>query len=168
NNKNKPLFEKWVHGMDIKNANLMIRAIESPKKHEEKKENKKNNSNVNTFDALKNLNEFGEYYESEEDYESEDLSDSPENDDDEVDPFDPMQRTFLLNWEESKTNSPLEMLKNDPDVWKMSKSERITLHDFWRQNLNDEHVKELARLQTSHDEARKEVDNIYNESRKKI
>ncbi|CAG8640251.1 1615_t:CDS:10 [Funneliformis mosseae] len=89
-------------------------------------------------------------------------------DDEYVEPIYDSMQSFLLNWSEPTTNRPLEELKDDTNIWNMSEAERITLHDFWRQEFNLECIEDLARLQKTHDEKRKEVENVQNERRKKI
>jgi hypothetical protein len=133
--------------MDIKNIKSMIQAMKNLK--QQRKEKKKDNSNINRYKVLEEFEYYGDY--------GDHLSD-----------IDPMQQSFLLNWQEPKTNRSLEVLKSDPNIWEMSQTERVTLHDFWRQELNVEFVEKLAQLQKTHDEKRKEVEDIHSERRKKI
>jgi len=157
--RNEPVFEQWLHGMDIKRAKSMIQAMENSKQKQPPKDKKKGKSNPNIYSVLDNYDEFGDYY---------DFEDYNNSSDEYYEPIYDSVQNFLSNWQEPTTNRPLEVLKNDSNVWQMSKTERITLHDFWRYELNIESVEELAQLQKTHDEKRKEVENIHNERRKKI
>ncbi|GES78947.1 P-loop containing nucleoside triphosphate hydrolase protein [Rhizophagus clarus] len=164
--RHQTLFDKWLHGVDIKNARSIIKATENSKKpHKEKKNNK---SNTNVYDVLANYDdELKEYYRPEENDSFFDDEDEEYYDDyDQIDT--PIQQIYLANWQEPKTNRPVEELKNDTNIWRMSTTERVTLHDFWRHELNLENVESLARLQRIHDEKRKEIDDIHSERRKKI
>lgn len=162
--KNQSLFDKWLHGVDIKNARAILKATENSKQL--RKEKKNNNTNTNVYDALANYDdELKEYYKPEESdsfFEDEEYYDDYEQ----IDP--PIQQNYLANWQEPKTNRPLEELKNDTNIWRMSTTERVALHDFWRHELNLENVESLANLQRIHDEKRKEIEDIHSERRKKI
>ncbi|CAG8476927.1 30534_t:CDS:10 [Gigaspora margarita] len=46
-------------------------------------------------------------------------------------------QNWLLSWVKPKGNRSLKDLKDDPNVWQMSKVERIKLHDFWKEILSD-------------------------------
>src|SRR5205807_8396569 len=107
--KNQTLFDKWLHGLDIKNAKLMIQAMENLKRQrEEKKKERKNKLNINIYSALMDENEHDELEEDDH------LSDDNQ--------FDPIQQRFLLDWQEPKTDRSLELLRNDSNIWKMSKA----------------------------------------------
>ncbi|CAI2179568.1 15854_t:CDS:10 [Funneliformis geosporum] len=151
--RNKTIFEQWLEGRDIKRAKSMIHAMKNPRQQRQLKGKEKQSSNLNSYGILDNIDEFYYEFDDEDEY---------------VEPIYDSMQSFLLNWSEPTTNRPLEELKDDTNIWEMSETERITLHDFWRQELNLECVEDLARLQKTHDEKRKEVDNIHNERRKKI
>lgn len=159
--KNQTLFDKWLHGVDIKNARAMLKATEDSKQLRKGKKN--NNTNTNVYDALANYDdELNEYYKPEDSdsfFEDEEYYDDYEQND---------PQAYLANWQEPKTNRPLEELKNNTNIWRMSTTERVALHDFWRHELNLENVESLANLQRIHDEKRKEIEDIHSERRKKI
>ncbi|CAG8436405.1 920_t:CDS:10 [Rhizophagus irregularis] len=63
--KNQTLFDKWLHGVDIKNARAMLKATEDSKQLRKGKKN--NNTNTNVYDALANYDdELNEYYKPED------------------------------------------------------------------------------------------------------
>ncbi|CAB5368199.1 unnamed protein product [Rhizophagus irregularis] len=123
--KNQTLFDKWLHGVDIKNARAMLKATEDSKQLRKGKKN--NNTNTNVYDALANYDdELNEYYKPEDSdsfFEDEEYYDDYEQND---------PQAYLANWQEPKTNRPLEELKNNTNIWRMSTTERVALHDFWR------------------------------------
>ncbi|CAG8775684.1 1294_t:CDS:1, partial [Dentiscutata heterogama] len=52
-------------------------------------------------------------------------------------------RNWLLSWVKPEGNRPLEDLKDDSNVWQMSRAERIKLHDFWKESIQSEYLEEL-------------------------
>ncbi|CAG8498535.1 6255_t:CDS:10, partial [Acaulospora morrowiae] len=122
------IFEQWIHGVDLQEAQKLQKKLQNRPKNKEK-------SHKNKFEVLS------------EDYEF---------------------LNWLDSWRMPETARSLEELKDVYDVWNMSKAERVILHDFWREELHSESVKELARIRKSHDQIRGEIEKIKNEKRRDI
>ncbi|CAI2183176.1 1421_t:CDS:2, partial [Funneliformis geosporum] len=75
-------------------------------------------------------------------------------------------RNSLKEIEKPETNRPLELLLNINSIWKMSRMERITLHDYWRIKVSQESKEILSRLQTMYDRIRNEWSDVYDEGRR--
>ncbi|CAG8676728.1 2955_t:CDS:2, partial [Acaulospora colombiana] len=72
-------------------------------------------------------------------------------------------QSWLRSWEIPKGKRSLEELKDDCDVWKMSKTERVTLHDFWKENIYLENIEKLEKLKKKHDRQRDKIERIHDE-----
>ncbi len=144
--RNLPTFEKWLKGQDIEVIRARQKILLNPPKN--KKQKKK--SNKNSYDALK---EGGN---------EEDSSDNVKSQTD----HETIQ--WIKGYKEPKTNRPLNELLNTNSIWRMSRVERKNLHDYWRTKIQEELINELSFLQKSHDEKRQEMNDIYDEGRRRI
>ncbi|CAI2182855.1 2804_t:CDS:10, partial [Funneliformis geosporum] len=142
---NIPIFEKWLKGMDIEMINSRKNILLNTQQMNEKKKKKSTN---NKFVFLDN-----------------DESETDSSDDDESQ-TDHETIQWILDYEEPETNRPLELLLNINSIWKMSRMERITLHDYWRIKVSQESKEILSRLQTMYDRIRNEWSDVYDEGRR--
>ncbi|CAG8719623.1 4995_t:CDS:10, partial [Gigaspora margarita] len=107
------------------------------------KRNMKAKANVNKFDALRHLNN------KEDTKNIEKIKDSKD-------------------FENFKRNRSLKDLKTDPNVWQMSKDERIKLHDFWKESVQSEYIVKLVEIKGKYEKKKKDIDKIYDEIRRQI
>ncbi|CAG8617771.1 554_t:CDS:10, partial [Funneliformis mosseae] len=146
--KKRPLFERWVNGEDIEIIRRTQKAFSNqPQKN---KKNKKDPSS-NTYDALKVEDEIKEI-----------TSDDVETQTD----YKTLQ--WIKDYVVPKTNRTIEELLSSYSIWQMSRVERRKLTDYWSTKIRDELIEELSNLQNSHDNQRKEMDEIYDEGRRRI
>ncbi|CAH1759698.1 5746_t:CDS:10, partial [Entrophospora sp. SA101] len=82
--------------------------------------------------------------------------------------IDPELKEFISCWKEPKGDRPIEELIKEANVWKMSIIERIKLHDFWLDRLHDHWIDLLYRYKRSYEGFAKQVDEIYNQNRRRI
>ncbi|CAG8526836.1 2633_t:CDS:10, partial [Gigaspora rosea] len=82
--------------------------------------------------------------------------------------YDSYVQNWLLNWTRPTSDRSLEELKLDPNIWKMSNSERATLYSFWKEEIQAESFDELDKTQKLFEMKLKEVEEIYNEGRRQI
>ncbi|GES76034.1 P-loop containing nucleoside triphosphate hydrolase protein [Rhizophagus clarus] len=148
NNKQskKDPFDEWIRGGDIRIINKRKKFLLNPSKSD-KKNKKKPNQNI--FGIL-----------TTEDYDV-DISDNESQ-------VDYYTIEWIKNYEEPKSDRPLEELLNDYSVWKMSMVERERLHDHWRTKIYKKIVEKLSKLQKRYEENRKEIDNIHDEGRRQV
>ncbi|CAH1761849.1 12644_t:CDS:10 [Entrophospora sp. SA101] len=76
--------------------------------------------------------------------------------------------SYLIDWTEPKRDRNLEELLQDTNIWRMSQKERLTLHDFWKQEINKELTEELSNLQRQYKENAKELERIFDQGRKLV
>ncbi|CAB4384074.1 unnamed protein product [Rhizophagus irregularis] len=146
--KRKDPFDEWIEGGDIRIINKRKELLLNPPKNDKK--NKKN-PNKNTFDILK-VEETGDHMDT-------------SNDGSQVDYY---TIQWIENYNEPKTNRPLNVLLYDRSVWKMSMLERQKLHDHWRTKIYKEIVEKFSELQKRHEEIRQEINGIYDEGRRQV
>ncbi|GBB94416.1 hypothetical protein RclHR1_02350015 [Rhizophagus clarus] len=149
-NKKHP-FDEWVKGIDIETIKKRKKLLLKPPKSNEK--NDKSRANQNIFELLKNeetnINEPGTSTSNESQIDNEMIN-------------------WIKNYNEPKTNRPLNELLNDYSIWRMSIAERKKLYDHWRTNIYKGKVGILTKLQKKHEEKCKEVNNIYDEGRRQV
>ncbi|KAJ3289717.1 hypothetical protein HK104_007279 [Borealophlyctis nickersoniae] len=63
---------------------------------------------------------------------------------------------------------PIEDLLRDPNVWEMSRPERLRLHDHWRESKRQLIVEYLETLSAQLREITKTVDNLHTETRRNV
>ncbi|CAG8518815.1 4362_t:CDS:10 [Funneliformis mosseae] len=141
---NLPIFEKWLKGIDIDMIYARKNILLNPKQMNGKKKKRPTNN---------------KYVFLEDDDSETDSSDDESQTDHEM-------IQWILDYEEPETDRPLELLLNINSIWKMSRMERITLHDYWRIKVNQESKEILSRLQTMYDRIRNEWSEIYDEGRR--
>ncbi|RIA89999.1 hypothetical protein C1645_805971 [Glomus cerebriforme] len=147
--KKSSIFEKWVKGDDIIAINKRKEMFLNLRNN--KKKNDKKGTNKNTYDVLKeNLAEDNEMY----------------SDDDESQ-FDYETMEWIENYNESKTDRSLDELLKNYSIWKMSKIERLKLHDYWRTSIYQKFERKISDLQKKYELERQEMDNIYDEERRR-
>jgi hypothetical protein len=146
--KRKDPFDKWIEGSDIRIINKRKELLLNPPKNDKKNKKK---PNQNTFELL-----GGKVTEDHMD-----ISD----DESQVDYF---TIAWIKNYQEPKTNRPLNMLLYDHSIWRMSIVERQKLHDYWRTKIYGEIVEKLSELQRKHEEIRQEINEIYDEGRRQV
>ncbi|CAG8442461.1 13677_t:CDS:10 [Ambispora gerdemannii] len=142
-NKNaKNSFDYWAQYQDIKLGEQMKKGI-----------NKKKANSIahdNPFNALGNDDD-----EVDEDQIIEDLENENEI-------------TYWENWEPPKGNRKIDVLMDGVDIWQMSKVERKKILDHLKEQIFNECIETLKDLQTRHEEKRKEIENVYDETRRRI
>ncbi|CAG8648533.1 16749_t:CDS:2, partial [Funneliformis mosseae] len=136
--KKRPLFERWVNGENIEIIRRTQKAFSNPP--QKNKKNKKDPS-PNTYDALKVEDEIEEI-----------TSDDGETQTD----YKTLQ--WIIDYVVPKTNRTIEELLSTYSIWQMSRSTKV----------RGELIEELSNLQNSHDNQRKEMDEIYDEGRRRI
>ncbi|CAG8587545.1 4956_t:CDS:10, partial [Diversispora eburnea] len=156
NGKNKTkttsIIEQWLNGDDLTAARKLKESLMNPSKKSKKEGKKEEKAETNRFMVL---------------------------DDDATNEFMPLDNlftedpnTFLKNWirtwQMPNTKRSLEELKFDCNVWRMSKEERIKLHDFWREEINSETIEELSDIQERYVKKKKEIEDVYNEGRRQV
>jgi hypothetical protein len=145
NKKKKNIsFEKWVKGVDIATINRRKKLVLKPPK------NDKIRKNQNIFELL------GE--------ETKDKASTSSNESQ----IDNDMINWIKNYQEPKTNRPLNELLNDHSIWRMSVVERKKLHDHWRIIIYNETVGKLTRSRKRYEEKCKEINDIYDEARRKV
>ncbi|RHZ77953.1 hypothetical protein Glove_168g248 [Diversispora epigaea] len=92
-----------------------------------------------------------------------DDSDFNEEDSDEVE-----FKNWIQTWKMPTTRRSLEVLKDDWNVWGMSKEERVKLHDFWREEINFGTIGELSNIHERYVNKKKDLEDIYNEGRRQV
>ncbi|CAG8561182.1 11716_t:CDS:10, partial [Acaulospora morrowiae] len=140
------IFEQWVRGLDLQEAQMLQQKLQNKLKNKEY-------FHENKYEPLSGV--------SEKEEDALDIYDY-------IDEKDHKFLNWLSSWRMPKSTRSLDELKDVYDVWNMSKAERVILHDFWREELHSESVKELARIRKSHDKIRGEIEKIYNEKRRNI
>ncbi|PKY21705.1 hypothetical protein RhiirB3_525223 [Rhizophagus irregularis] len=75
---------------------------------------------------------------------------------------------WIKNYNKPKTDRPLNVLLNDYLIWRMSVVERKKLHDHWRAIIYKQTVEKLSRSQKYYETKCKEINNIYDESRRQV
>jgi hypothetical protein len=143
-------FEEWVKGTDITIINKRKKLLLNPPKSNNKIDRSRP-PNKNTFDLLKQGDTAGT---------SSNSSNESQIDNDII--------NWIKNYSEPKTNRTLKELSKDYSIWRMSIVERKRLHDQWRTNIYKGNVGKFSSLQKKHEEKRKEVDDIYGESRRQV
>jgi hypothetical protein len=145
--KKKSIFERWLKGEDINVINRRKWSIKNLQQNIKKKNAK--GSYYNTFEVL------------------DDNKEESSNDDEiKVDYVDYDTIHWVENYEEPKTDRPIEELLKNCKIWKMSRVERMKLHDHWRTILYKRVEENLSYLQETYDKTRQESDNNYNEMRR--
>ncbi|GBC05064.1 hypothetical protein RclHR1_00600027 [Rhizophagus clarus] len=142
----KDPFDEWIRGGDIRIINKRKQLLLNPSKSDKKNEK---TQNQNIFGIL-----------TTEDYDV-DISDNESQ-------VDYYTIKWIKNYEEPKSDRPLEELLNDYSIWKMSMVERERLYDHWRTKIYKKFVEKLSKLQKRFEEIRKEIDNIHDEGRRQV
>ncbi|PKY47020.1 P-loop containing nucleoside triphosphate hydrolase protein [Rhizophagus irregularis] len=139
-------FERWVNGEDITVINK--RKLDFINlRNNIKKNNDAKGSYHNTFEVLE----------------------EGSNDDEiQVDYVDYDTINWVENYEEPKTDRPIEVLLSDYSIWKMSKVERLKLLDYWRKTIYQRFEQRLSNLQKMYDEKRQEMDDMINKGCKQV
>ncbi|RGB37023.1 P-loop containing nucleoside triphosphate hydrolase protein [Rhizophagus diaphanus] len=75
---------------------------------------------------------------------------------------------WIKNYQEPKTDRPLDELLIDHSIWRMSKKERKRLHDHWRTKIYKQIVEKFSELQKRHEKIRQEINRIYDEGRRRV
>ncbi|CAG8471028.1 5060_t:CDS:10 [Dentiscutata erythropus] len=133
-----------------------------------------NESNINTSETLKYLNNEEEFStEVIEDSETERNMDDNEDNEEEfatkdIDDSENLMLNWLLSWVKPEGNRPLEDLKDDPNVWQMSRVERIKLHDFWKESIQSDYIEQLVNIKKQYEEKKNTIDKIYDEKRRQV
>ncbi|KAJ3035349.1 hypothetical protein HDV00_004049 [Rhizophlyctis rosea] len=70
------------------------------------------------------------------------------------------------NYYDSDRNRPLSLLLTDPNPYQMSRHERLTLHNHWRQTLTNQSLAHLDALSSQLQSLTHEIDALHNESRR--
>jgi hypothetical protein len=142
--KKKSSFEKWIKGVDIVTINRKKKLILKPQK------NDKIGTNQSIFELIK----------KEKKNKTSTSSNESQLDNDTI--------NWIKNYQEPKTDRPLNELLNDHSIWRMSMVERKKLHDHWRTIIYKEIVGKLTRSRKRYEEKCKEINDIYDEARRKV
>ncbi|PKY55180.1 P-loop containing nucleoside triphosphate hydrolase protein [Rhizophagus irregularis] len=148
--KKLPTFERWVRGEDI----AVI--------------NKRKLDFIELRNNIKKINAKGSYHNTFEVLGDNGGDEESSNDDLLVDYVDYDTIYWVDKYEEPKTDRPIEELLKIYSIWKMSRVERIRLHDHWRAIIYKRVEKRLSGLQKTYDVNRKELDDINDEERREI
>ncbi|CAG8508580.1 12330_t:CDS:10 [Dentiscutata erythropus] len=177
NRKDKQaIFDQWINGSDLDLAQKWVKNFQI---QETKSNMKANEANVNSFKVLGHINneysteymEDIEYSKIERNMEANEANiNTPETLENIEDSKDSKEfiRNWLLSWVEPEGNRPLEDIKYDPNVWQMSKGERIRLHDFWKENVQSDYLEDLVKIKGQYEEKKNAIDKIYDENRRQF
>ncbi|CAB4430491.1 unnamed protein product [Rhizophagus irregularis] len=144
--KGKHPFEEWIKGVDIATINKRKNLALSPPKSGKKNDLIGTNQKLVKKEGTKN--EMG-------------ASNNESQIDNNI-------LNWLKNYNEPKSNRSLNELLHDLSIWGMSIVERKKLHDHWRAKIYKKVVEKLPILQESHEEKCKEVNDIYDETRRQV
>ncbi|GES93124.1 P-loop containing nucleoside triphosphate hydrolase protein [Rhizophagus clarus] len=145
--KKKYPFEEWVKGNDITVIKARRELLLNPPKSDKMIIQR----DTNLYELLR-------------EEEEEDKMDTSEDESQ----IDHNTIEWINNYDEPKTNRPLDVLLNDHSIWRMSILERQKLHDHWRTKIYKEIVAELSELQEKHENKIKEMNEIYDEARRQV
>lgn len=163
--RKKSSFEQWINCDDLTEARRLKKFFTNPSKKSKEKEKKVSNSfsPLDIEDSPADISYEGQYTVEVE------------------------IRDWILAWREPTTERNLKELKvldqnkcmslfitlfnllyfilqqNDSNVWRMSKKERVKLHDFWREEIHSETVGDLSGIRERYKNKKKEIEDIYNE-----
>ncbi|RHZ83153.1 hypothetical protein Glove_99g360 [Diversispora epigaea] len=148
------ILEQWLNGDDLTAAQKLkesLRNLSKKSKKEGKKKAKTNQFMVLDDDVNEgNANEFM--------FDDELFTEDPNT----------ILKNWIRIWQMPITKRGLEELKFDCEVWRMTKEERVKLHDFWREEINSETIEELSDIQERYAKKKKEIEDIYNEGRRQV
>ncbi|CAG8645234.1 30774_t:CDS:10, partial [Racocetra persica] len=151
-NKKRSIFRQWIDCDDLNTAQMWADNLRNKKAEEQQKK-----VDDNKYEVLSNYDDDEEQY-------NQDEEDSNEY----ANEYDDYIQNWLLSWTRPSGNRPVEDLIIDPNVWQMSHTERVTLYEYWKEDIKSESFDELDKIQKMYEAKKKEVEEIYDEGRRQI
>ncbi|RHZ48435.1 hypothetical protein Glove_551g8 [Diversispora epigaea] len=187
--KKGSIIEQWVNGDDLTAAQKFKESLMNPYKKSEKGKRNKNSflllADNGDNDTVKDINDINDINNDNGDNDAakdindvsddDDNSDNDDNDNNSSDGDDDSDvvenrifKNWIQTWQMPTTRRSLQVLKRDWNVWRMSKEERVNLHDFWKEEINSETIGDLADIQERYLKKKKDLEDIYDENRRQV
>ncbi|CAG8485643.1 8192_t:CDS:10 [Ambispora leptoticha] len=88
--------------------------------------------------------------------------------DDDIENMNNEEEIYWKNWEPPQGNRDIDELLHAVDLWQMSKDERKKILKHLKVQIFNDSIEILQDFQTRHEEKRKELESIYDETRRQI